>query len=106
MATGSGSEHDGVQPEAGRDANAFWGYFGVGCLTFFAGGAGGAMTSVLIAKIVGAIRACPADPETGAPCNWFVFAVLGGVLGAILLPVAVMVRLRSSRLRAGNSERG
>ena len=97
----------GAEPEGtDRDVGAFWGYFGVGCLTFFAGGAAGAMTSVLIAKIVGAARACAADPETGAPCNWFVFAVIGGFVGAMLLPAAVILRLRSGRARARNSERG
>ena len=96
----------GRTDEAGQDATAFWGYFGVGCLTFFAGGAGGAMTSVLVAKIVGAVRGCAPDPETGAPCSWFMFAVIGGVVGAILLPMAVIVRLRAGRARARNSDRG
>jgi len=91
---------------SGQDVGAFWGYLGVGCLTFFAGGAGGAMTSVLIAKIVGAARSCAPEAETGAPCNWFMFAVIGGLVGAILLPTVVILRRRSGRARARNSERG
>jgi hypothetical protein len=84
----------------GRDVGAIWGYLGVGCLTFFAGGAGGAMTSVLIAKVAGVVRNCAPDPETGAPCGWFTFAVIGGMIGAVLLPTVVLRRLRQDRNKA------
>ena len=97
----------GTEPRgAPQDVGAFWGYFGVGCLTFFAGSAGGAMTSVLIAKIVGALRGCAPEPETGAPCGWFMFAVIGGLIGAMVLPMAVILRLRAGRARTRNSDRG
>ena len=88
----------------GGDVSASWSYVGVGCLTFFAGGASGAMISVLLAKVIGAARGCTADPETGAPCGWFVYAVIGGLVGALLLPTIVILRLRAGRAR--NSERG
>ena len=100
---------DGHSAEAaGPDGDQFWGYLGVGCLTFFAGGASGAMTSVLLAKIVGAARSCAPDPETGAPCNWFVYAVVGALLGAVLLPAVSIGRMRLSRIRASRqtSQRG
>jgi hypothetical protein len=93
---------------ATRDGDHFWGYLGVGCLTFFAGAASGAMTSVLLAKIVGAARSCAPDPETGAPCNWFMYAVVGALLGAVLLPSVSLGRMRLGRARASKqtSERG
>ncbi len=81
-------------------------YLGVGCFTAIAGFAGGGMIGVLIAKIVGAIGRCPADAETGAPCNWFMFAVYGAVAGAIVLPTAAIWSLKRARKRAEHSERG
>lgn len=79
----------------------------MGCLTFFGGLAGGAMTSVLIAKIVGAMRGCVPDAESGAPCGWFVYAVIGGAVGAVVLPAAAITRLRRGRIRnAKMTERG
>jgi hypothetical protein len=96
----------------GRDVGAIWGYLGVGCLTFFAGAAGGAMTSVLIAKVAGVVRNCAPDRETGAPCGWYTFAVWGALLGALLLPTAVLWRIRQGRGKSvpdvanGNSTRG
>src|SRR5215216_4751736 len=81
-------------------------YLGVGCFSVIAGFAGGGMIAVLIAKIVGALARCPAEPETGAPCNWFTYAVFGAVAGAVILPTLTVTSLRRARRRAENSERG
>lgn len=82
------------------------GNIGLGCFATAAGGAGGYMIGVLIAKIVGAIRGCPSDAETGAPCNFFVFGVAGIFIGAVLLPTVVLTLRRRSRRRFNDSKRG
>jgi hypothetical protein len=71
----------------------------------FAGLAGGAMIAVLIAKIVGALSRCAADPETGAPCNWFTFMVFGALTGMVVAPTVSIWFFRRGRARA-NNERG
>lgn len=63
------------------------------------------MIAVLIAKIVGAATRCAAEAETGAPCNWFTYAVFGAIIGAIVLPIVAITLLRRSRRRLENSER-
>jgi hypothetical protein len=91
----------GGSPEAPRPH-----YFGIGCFTAFAGFAGGGMIAVLIAKIVGAATKCSAEADTGAPCNWFTYAVFGAIIGAIVLPTVAITLLRRSRRKLQNSERG
>jgi hypothetical protein len=85
-------------------------YLGLGCITAIAGLAGGGMIAVLIAKIVGALTRCSSDAETGAPCNWFTYAVFGAVAGFVLVPIiSISLRRRARRraeARADNSERG
>lgn len=81
-------------------------YFGIGCLTAFSGFWAGAMIAVLVAKVVGALNKCAADPETGAPCNWFTYAVFGAIIGMVVLPSIAIWLLRRGRIRARNTERG
>jgi len=78
----------------GETESRRWAYVAVGCLTATVGLFGGAMISVLIAKIVGALRGCTPDPETGAPCNWFIFAVWGGLIGLVAIPTVAISRMR------------
>ncbi len=68
-------------------------FLGVGCFTAFAGWWSGGMVAVVVAKIVGAVQGCPAG-EHGQPCNWYVYAGVGAVIGAISLPVLALRRLR------------
>ena len=71
--------------------------------------AGGGMIAVLVAKIVGAIRGCSPDAETGAPCGWFVYAVFGALTGLVAAPSVAIWRMRHgarSEVASGNSETG
>ena len=93
---------DGQPSREASDARPH--YFGIGCFTVVAGFAGGGMIGVLIAKIVGAAQRCPTEAETGAPCNWFTFAVFGAMIGAVLLPTIAISSVRRARRRTNNSE--
>jgi hypothetical protein len=66
---------------------------GVGCFTAFIGFWSGGMIGVLMGKVAGAIRKCPA-PEGLPACDWHWFAAAGMILGATTLPVLALRRLR------------
>jgi hypothetical protein len=69
---------------------------GVGCVTMFAGFFSGGMIAVMIAKVVGSVQSC--KPVEGLPaCNWWVYAGVGAVVGALTLPVLALRRLNRSR---------
>ena len=69
---------------------------GVGCVTTVAGFFGGGMIAVFIGKVVGSVRGC--RPPEGLPaCNWWVYAGIGAVLGALTLPGVVLIRLNQAR---------
>jgi hypothetical protein len=88
-------------------STAKWEYLGVGCFSTFAGFAGGGMIAVLIAKIVGAATRCATEAETGAPCNWFTYAVFGALIGLVLVPAVSIWFFRRGREKArANNERG
>ena len=66
---------------------------GVGCFTTFIGFFGGAMISVLIAKVVS--QALNEPQCEGLPtCNWLTWAARGGVVGMIILPTISVWRLK------------
>jgi len=65
---------------------------GVGCLTAMAGFFSGGMIAVLVGKFVGSMQGC--KPPEGLPaCNWWVYAGIGALIGAITLPVIALRRL-------------
>ena len=69
---------------------------GVGCITTMAGFFSGGMIAVLIAKFVGSMQGC--KPPEGLPaCNWWVYAGIGAVVGALTLPVFALARLSRAR---------
>jgi hypothetical protein len=71
-------------------------YIGVGCVTTVAGFFSGGMIAVLVGKFVGSMQGC--RPPEGLPaCNWWVYAGIGAVLGAVTLPVVALRRLSRPR---------
>ena len=69
---------------------------GVGCVTTVAGFFSGGMIGVVVAKIVGSVQGC--RPPEGLPaCNWWVYAGIGVVAGALTLPVIALTRLSRKR---------
>lgn len=65
---------------------------GIGCFSTFVGFWSGGMIGVLIGKVAGNFRRC--EPIEGTPaCDWYYFAAVGMILGAVTLPVLVLRRL-------------
>lgn len=92
------------EPETSTPPNdGKWPYIGVGCITTVSGFFGGGMIAVLIAKVVGAATACTPDKETGAPCNWFNFAVVGALIGLVVFPTVAVTLLHRSRRKTRNN---
>ena len=83
--TGPGAANEGV---AARN-------FGVGCVTTVAGFFSGGMIGVFVAKVAGSMQGC--KPPEGLPaCNWWVYAGIGALIGALTLPVLALRRLAQS----------
>jgi hypothetical protein len=69
---------------------------GVGCVTTVAGFFSGGMIAVLVGKFVGSMQGC--KPPEGLPaCNWWVYAAIGAIVGALTLPVLALRRLSRNR---------
>jgi hypothetical protein len=66
---------------------------GVGCFTTFIGAPSGAMVGVFVGKVVGNVQGC-VPPEGLPACNWWWYALAGGVVGMVTLPTLVLWRLR------------
>ena len=77
------------QPEPDRTARNI----GVGCFTFFIGGVSCAMTAVLLGKFYSAFTRAPTCLDMPM-CDWPRFALGGFIIGAVSLPVLVIMRLR------------
>lgn len=90
-------------PQSPDPNDGVWPYIGVGCITTVSGFFGGGMIAVLIAKVVGAAQSCTPDKETGAPCNWFSFAVVGALIGLVVFPTVAILLLRRSRNKHRNN---
>jgi hypothetical protein len=67
--------------------------FAIGCIMTVAGFFSMAMIGVLVARVYSWVSKCPYMEGLPA-CNWWVFAGIGGVIGAITLPVLVLRRLK------------
>ena len=77
--------------------DSFWPYIGVGCITTIAGFFGGGMIGVFIGWIVGHARRCTPLPDSFPICDFFPYWLSGMVLGAIVVPIVAVTRLRQSR---------
>jgi hypothetical protein len=98
MSAPSGEEPQRPQlaPETVEDRTAR--NIGVGCFTTFVGFWSGGMVAVLIGRMVEGLRQSPSCQ--GLPiCNWTSYALVGAVLGAVTLPVLVLMRLRRRDVR-------
>ena len=96
---------DNLPPAAsGGTSDGVWPYLGVGCMTAVVGFFGSGMIAILLAKIVGAATGCAVEAETGAPCNWYSYAIRGGLAGMVLLPSLVVWRMRKARTASRNSQ--
>jgi hypothetical protein len=67
----------------------------VGCVTTIAGFFSGGMIAVLVGKIVGLAQRC-VPPEGLPACNWWLYAAVGAILGAVTLPVLALRRLNQT----------
>lgn len=68
---------------------------GVGCLMTFLGFFSMAMVGVLFSAIVAKLTRAAACPDIPA-CNWYIYALIGGLAGAVSLPVLVLRRMHQS----------
>lgn len=67
----------------------------IGCFMAWIGGLSGAMVAVLISKLVGWMGRAPSCD--GIPsCDWYIYAGVGGAIGALTLPWLVVSALRRS----------
>ena len=95
---------DGSQPTDPPTApDTIWPYIGVGCLTLVVGFFGGGMISVLIGKVVDGVTGC--RPAEGLPvCAWWRYVLIGGAVGAVVLPAMALLRLRQGRRSPRDSQ--
>lgn len=94
--TGAPNESSDAELRSARD-------LGVGCFTAFIGAPSGAMVGVLVAKFVGTVRKCV--PLEGLPaCDWWWYALIGGIVGMVSLPTLVLWRLRRGKRAARTSQ--
>lgn len=69
---------------------------GAGCFSAVAGFFGGGMMAVLVAKFVGSYQGC--KPPEGLPaCNWGQYALVGMIVGVVLVPLVSIIRLTRRR---------
>ena len=70
----------------------------IGCFMLPLGLFSGAMTAVLVSKIVAWLTKAPSCP--GIPtCDWHIYAGWGALIGALTLPALVLRRLLGSAPR-------
>jgi hypothetical protein len=77
----------------------------IGCFMAWIGAFSGAMVAVLVSKAVawfGKMPTCDGIPS----CDWYIYAAVGGVLGAISLPWLVVSALVRSAPPASDAGAG
>ena len=73
-------------PDTGRNA-------AIGCFMLPLGAFSGAMTAVLVSKIVAWATKASCNVPDIPTCDWHIYAGIGGLLGALSLPTLVLWRL-------------
>jgi hypothetical protein len=73
---------------------------GVGCLMTFLGFFSMAMVGVLFSAIAAKVTGAKACPDIPA-CNWYIYALIGGLCGAVSLPILVLRRMHQPPPGAG-----
>jgi hypothetical protein len=61
----------------------------IGCFTAWLGFASGAMVAALLSKLAAFVTRAPECSEVPS-CNWYIWAGVGGVIGAVTLPFMVL----------------
>lgn len=64
----------------------------IGCFTAWLGFFSGAMVAALLSKLAAFVLRAPECAEVPS-CNWYIWAGAGGVIGAVTLPILVLVAL-------------
>jgi hypothetical protein len=76
-------------------AEGGWSRYAVGCLLAIPGFFAGGMIGAAVAKLVGSVRGC--RPTQGFPaCDIWSYVLPFGVIGALGLALAIMLRLRAN----------
>ena len=83
-------------------AIAFGRKVGLGCFTAFVGFWSGGMVAVLVGKFIEGVKRSPSCGDLPI-CNWYVYAGIGAVIGAVSLPTLVLWRLRRAGRALPNS---
>ncbi len=68
---------------------------GLGCFSVLVGGVSMAMVGALLSLAVQRITRGPVCQDIPA-CDWYIYAAVGAVLGAVTLPMFVLNRVRQS----------
>ena len=72
----------------------------IGCFTAWLGFVSGAMVAALLSKFAAFLMKADSCPDIPS-CNWYVWAGIGGVAGAITLPALVLWRLGKPKQNTG-----
>ncbi len=70
-------------------------YAGLGCFSLFAGFISMAMVGALLSMIVAKLTRAPVCQDIPA-CDWYIYAGVGGLIGALTLPILVLTRVWQS----------
>jgi hypothetical protein len=82
-------------PGTPRTAPSTFRVVAIGCFMAWVGGFSGAMVAVLLGKFFAFLRKAPVCD--GIPsCDWYIYAAVGGAIGALTLPWLVVSALRRS----------
>jgi hypothetical protein len=90
MEAGERGNDDGLGVPRGTPPRASLGRkVAIGCFMSWLGLASGAMVAALLSKFAAFLLRAP-DCDGIPSCNWYVWAGIGGLIGAVTLPVLVL----------------